>query len=110
MVESIVTCWPPGTGVTAAILSTLVPLVSSVVSLYVHVLPTATGNGTELVEATDVEPLDPAPADVELLALALGELVPPSEPEPPSLQPVRIRPATAANPTAARAPWRSGDN
>ena len=95
---------------TAAILSTLVPLASSVVSLYVHVFPTATGNGTELVEVTDVEPLEPAPADVELLALVLGALVPPGEPEPPALQPVRIKPATAANPTAARAGWRSGDN
>jgi hypothetical protein len=76
--------------------------VTEVVSLYVHVLPAAIGNGTELLEVTDVDPLEPVLADVEPL-LVLDELELPAEPELPVLQPVRTRPARAANPTPARA-------
>jgi hypothetical protein len=112
MLESIVTCCPPATGVTAAILSTLVPPVTvPAVSLYVHVFPTAIGNGTELLETTDVEPPEPPEpllADLELLlALLLDEPELLDDPELPALQPVRTRPATAASPTPARAEWRT---
>jgi hypothetical protein len=103
-VESISTWWPPDTGVTEAILSTLVPIVTEVVSLYVHVLPTAIGNGTELVVRTPVDPFELVPADVELLLLIVfDEVELPADPELPVLQPVRTRPPRTANPTPARA-------
>src|SRR5215469_16977713 len=103
MVESISTCWPPETGVTAAILSTLVPPAIVDVSVYVHVLPTVIGNGTELLDTTDVEPPElpePVLADLELLlVLPLGVPEPPGEPEFPVLQPVTTRHAAAVSPT-----------
>src|SRR5580704_18875675 len=114
MAVSIVTCWPPETGVTEAILSTDVPLESvPCVSVYFQVFPTEIGNGTEAEETTDVEPPElPEPECVpaELLPAALltVELGPPDEPGLAVLQPARSRPATAATAMAATA-GRCGD-
>src|SRR5260370_36871978 len=62
-VLDIVTSVPPEIGLTAIILSVLrlsaEPV--SVEVLYTQVLPTATGNGTELAETTDFGPLEPDP-------------------------------------------------
>src|ERR1700722_11045339 len=109
MVESIVTCWPAETGLTAAILSTdLLPDTPLVVSVYFQVLPASIGNGTELDEATDVEPPEPpevVPADVEPVAAPPDEPDEPDEsedPDPPVLQPARTRAAAAVS--AATAP------
>jgi hypothetical protein len=112
-VPSIVTCCPPETGVTAAILSTVVPLEPISVSLYVQVFPTAIGYGTELLETADVEPLELVFADFELAGALLlpeePELLDEPEPEFAVPQPTRARPAAAASATAAAAGWRGED-
>ena len=112
--ESIVTCWPPETGLTAAIVSTdLLPSTALVVSVYFQVLPTSIGNGTEPDETTDVEPPELpelVPADLELPDPpdepdppdpAVPTSLDPDEPEPPELQPARTRPAAAARTATA---------
>src|SRR5580700_5390587 len=105
MAVSIVTCWPPETGVTEAILSTDVPLESvPCVSVYFQVFPTEIGNGTEAEETTDDEPpdlpelpdLDSVPAELPPAALLVVEPEPPGDPELAVLQPARTSPATAA--------------